>query len=58
MFFAFVGLVIAASSVGMLYGEVTGWLALGVGIMVLAAVNGILDRIDDVRMQRLADRED
>ena len=58
MFFAFVGLVIAASSVGTLYGEVTGWLALGVGIMVLAALDGILDRIDDRRIQRLADRED
>jgi hypothetical protein len=42
----------------MLYGEVIGWLTLGVGIMVLAAVDGILDRIDDCRMQRLADRED
>ncbi len=58
MFFAFVGLVIAASSVGTIYGEVIGWLTLGVGIMVLAAINGVLDRIDDGRMQRLADRED
>jgi hypothetical protein len=58
MFFAFVGLVIAAFSVGMLYGEVIGWLALGVGMMVLAAIDGILDRIDDRRIQRLADRED
>jgi hypothetical protein len=58
MFFAFVGLVIAASSVGMLYGEVIGWLTLGVGVMVLAAVNGILDRWDDHRIQRLADRKD
>jgi hypothetical protein len=58
MFFAFVGLVIAASSVGMLYGEVIGWLAFGVGIMVLATINGILDRIDDHRIQRLVDRED
>jgi hypothetical protein len=58
MFFAFVGLMIAASSVGMLYGEVIGWLTLGVGIMVLAALDGILDRIDDCRIQRLADRED
>jgi hypothetical protein len=58
MFFAFVGLMIAASSMGMLYGEVIGWLTLGVGIMVLAALDGILDRIDDHRMQRLADRED
>jgi len=58
MFFAFVGLVIADSSVGTIYGEVTGWLALGVGVMVLAAVDGILDRLDDGRIQRLADRED
>ncbi len=57
MFFAFVGLVITASSVGTIYGEVIGWLTLGVGIMVLAVVDGILDRIDDGRIQRLADRE-
>jgi hypothetical protein len=57
MFFAFVGLVIFASSVGTIYGEVIGWMTLGAGIMVLAAVDGILDRIDDHRIQRLADRE-
>jgi hypothetical protein len=58
MFFAFVGLVIFASSVGTIYGEVIGWMIIGAGVMVLAALDGILDRIDDGRMQRLADRED
>ena len=58
MFFAFVGLIIFASSVGTIYGEVIGWMIIGAGVLVLAAIDGILDRIDDGRMQRLADRED
>jgi 4-hydroxybenzoate polyprenyltransferase len=58
MFFAFVGLVIAASSVGTIYGEVIGWLTLGVGIMVLAVIDGVLDRWDDRRVERLVNRED
>jgi hypothetical protein len=58
MFFAFVGLVIAASSIGAIYGEVIGWLTLGVGIMVLAVIDGVLDRWDDRRIERLADRKD
>jgi heme O synthase-like polyprenyltransferase len=57
MFVAFVGLVIVAVSIGTIYGEVIGWLTLGAGIMVLAAINGVLDRWDDSRMQRLADRD-
>ena len=57
MFFAFVGLVIAASSVGTIYGEVIGWLTLGVGIMVLAVINGVLDRWDDQRIERMTDRD-
>jgi hypothetical protein len=58
MFFAFVGLVIAASSVGTIYGEVIGWLTLGVGIMVLAVIDGVLDRWDDQRIERMVDRKD
>jgi 4-hydroxybenzoate polyprenyltransferase len=58
MFFAFVGLVIAASSVGTIYGEVIGWLTLGVGIMVLAVIDGVLDRWDDRRVERMVNRED
>jgi hypothetical protein len=58
MFFAFVGLVIAASSIGTIYGEVIGWLTLGVGIMVLAVIDGALDRWDDRRVERMVNRED
>jgi hypothetical protein len=58
MFNAFVGLIITAMAVGHLYSQVIGWLTLGVGIMVLAVIDGVLDRIDDHRLQRLADRED
>jgi len=57
MFFAFVGLVIAASSVGTIYGEVIGWLTLGVGIMVLAVIDGVLDRWDDQRIERIVNRD-
>jgi hypothetical protein len=57
MFFAFVGLVIVASSVGTIYGEVIGWLTLGVGIMVLSVIDGVLDRWDDRRIERIVDRD-
>jgi hypothetical protein len=57
MFYAFVGLIITAMAVGHLYNQVIGWLTLGVGIMVLAVIDGVLDRWDDQRIERMTDRD-
>jgi len=57
MFFAFVGLVIAASSVGYMYGEVMGWLTMGVGIMILSGINGVASYLEDQRIERMTDHD-
>jgi len=57
MFFAFVGLVIFASSVGYMYGEVMGWLTLGLGIMALSLLDLLIDRLDDRRIEHTMDRD-
>jgi hypothetical protein len=49
MFYAFVGLVIVSLTLGHMYTEHIGWLTLGVGIMALAAVNGVLNYLHDRR---------
>jgi ABC-type uncharacterized transport system permease subunit len=49
MFYAFVGLVIVSLTLGHMYTEHIGWLTLGLGIMVLAAINGMFDYLHDRR---------
>jgi ABC-type uncharacterized transport system permease subunit len=49
MFYSFVGLVIVSLTLGHMYTEHIGWLSLGVGIMVLSAVNGVLNYLHDRR---------
>lgn len=47
MFYMFVGLVIFSSGLGHRYDAVTGWLALGAGIMVLAVLNEVINYLRD-----------
>ncbi len=47
MFYMFVGLTIVSIALGHRYDAITGWLALGVGIMVLAALNEVINYLRD-----------
>ncbi len=47
MFYMFVGLVIASGALGHRYDEITGWFVFGVGVMVLGALNEVINYLRD-----------
>jgi hypothetical protein len=47
MFYMFVGLVILSSALGHRYDAITGCLALGAGVMVLGALNEMINYLRD-----------
>lgn len=47
MFYMLVGLVITSSALGHRYDAITGWFAFGVGVMVLGALNELIDYLRD-----------
>jgi hypothetical protein len=47
MFYMFVGLVIFSSALGHRYDAITGCLALGAGVMVLGALNEVINYLRD-----------
>jgi hypothetical protein len=52
MFNAFVGLVIVSIALGHRYDSVTGWLVLGVGVIVLSLLNELLNYLHDRNVYR------
>ena len=52
MFNAFVGLVIVSIALGHRYDPVTGWLVLGVGVIVLSLLNELLNYLHDRNVYR------
>ena len=57
MFYMFVGLVIFASGLGHRYDAITGWLALGAGVMVLGALNEVINYLRDRNVYNPEDSE-
>ena len=47
MFYMLVGLVIASAALGHRYDEITGWFVFGVGVMVLGALNEVINYLRD-----------
>lgn len=47
MFYMLVGLVISSSALGYRYDAITGWFVFGVGVMVLGALNEVINYLRD-----------